>query len=210
MLRNVYQFFGKKSAMSAGLNFTRKNGCIEIAPAFNPDRDMRGPIQKGSNIYNYQAKRFFSIAPTEAAQLLKNIAILEQTPKTQINGILHDRGKVSDSQENYLTLLNVGTWSYTNNKQQQITKLTISIGHKPKNQQGAKTDYLSYMFHDHNEIEQFKGYLEFILKNVGPMGIFLEELQYELTKPQDNSKPSYKPNNNQQGGYSGGAPGGFV
>jgi len=70
--KNITQsFFGKGSSVKFDLTMTF-NLRINIASAFDPDRDMK-KVQKGEKIYDWENSLKFSITPSEACKLCRNL-----------------------------------------------------------------------------------------------------------------------------------------
>ncbi|MCK9556069.1 hypothetical protein M0R19_08670 [Candidatus Pacearchaeota archaeon] len=183
MIQDFYRFHGKKSVLILKINFWKKNGSLEIAPAIDPNREMR-PVERGTNTYDYKNSKYFSLSPTEAAKLLIDLNILEKDPTTRIDALYHDRSKSEKSTSNEITMLNVGKWTDPNG----ITKTTINISSKNENE-----GRLQYILHTPQDLLIFKAFLNAVLKDVVVFGLFNEFLKQE--RERDNSSGDRKPKN---------------
>jgi len=180
MVRTVYQFYGKGSTLSLGINFERKNANISVTPAFDPNRKM-GNVAEGSHVYDYTKTKFFSITPGEAAQLLKDLGVLEAfvaTPnqaagsEPKLKSLFHDPGKNQEGQ-NFFSMCGVSVYQ---------GKLQSFVTHQDK---GTKAmDTIRYFFHDDAEVDNFKSFLQYVRVHLVPTGAFMEELIWQLQTPE--------------------------
>jgi len=194
MIKEVYRFYAKKNHIIMSINTTKHNGSIEIVPAYDPNRNMSGPVQSGTKIYNYDAKKIFSLKPLEAAKLLSDYKELSQNPQTKCKSIIHDRSKVQGINENMLTYMTAGKWKEA---------YTITISYKI----GNNNEYESYLFHGTEEFEIFKGYLRFVAFMLSPISVVVDSFFEEIhgygykDKKKNNNYNNYNQNNGGQNNY---------
>jgi len=180
MTQDYFRFYGKKSVMILKVNFAKKNGSLEIAPAIDENRDMKGPASKGSNIYDYKNARYFSIAPAEAAKLLVDLAVLERNPEEKVDPLYHDRSKSDKVEGNDVTTLNVGKWK----DNRGILKTTINIYSREDKQSR------NYLLHTPADLLMFKSFLNVIIKDVVMLGLYHEFINRPERETKYNSPES--------------------
>jgi len=196
MTQDFHRFYGKKSVLILKVNFAKKNGSIEIAPAIDENRAMTGPAAKGSNIYDYKRSKYFSISPSEAAKLLVDLAILDRNPDEKITGLFHDRGKSNRVEDNDVMSLNIGKWKDNRGD----VKTTINIYSK------ATKESARYLLHSPADLYMFRSFLNAVVKDVVMFGLYHEYINMP-EKDSKYTKPSSQPKNDQPvSAFSGSSP----
>ena len=181
MIQDFHRFYGKKSVLILKVNFSKKNGSLEIAPAIDENRSMKGPAAKGSNIYDYKRSKYFPISPGEAAKLLIDLAILERDPGAKIDALYHDRGKSSRVEDNDVIMLNIGKWKDNSG----AIKTTLNIYSK------STKESLRYLLHTPADLLTFKAFLNAIMKDVVMFGLYDEFLNREIKETEKQESGSY-------------------
>ena len=156
---NYYNYFNpKKCALGLEYDAERKCGVLEFAPSLNPE-GHKGPVDKGTKVFNWEQKKRFNIYATEAKKMFVDIKELVNNPDVEKT---RDMGRIAHSPTgNFSDSLSEIHFTAYKPEGKDNTYYTLTY---KKTENKATTASISYTFLDMYELAIFMDFLEFVGK----------------------------------------------